>query len=142
MRPIIFLATAVLIFVALAAPFSAQAVWVPGNPVVPCGNTVDDNGKITDPCNFSCLVVLGDNIVSFFIYLAVLVAVAMFAYAGFLYLASVGDVGKMKEAHTIFTNAAYGFIFVLGAWLLVSIILGALVREGLLKELLKSLLGA
>ena len=166
MRPIIFLVTAILIFVALAAPFVAQAVWVPGDTLVPCGYDLDDNGKIDSPsalrdvaageardqeklqgklqeaCDFNGIIQLANNIISVGIYLAVLVAVAMFAYAGFLYLTSVGDTGKMKEAHTIFTNAAYGFIFVLGAWLIVTLILSALVREGLLKELLKSLFGA
>ena len=135
MRPIIFLATSVLIFVALAAPFVAQAVWVPGQRIIPCD-------EVTVKCDFNQLVILANNIISALVYLAVLVAVAMFAYAGFLYLTSVGDTGKMKEAHTIFTNAAYGFIFVLGAWLIVTLILSALVREGPLKELLKSLFGA
>jgi len=166
MRPIIFLATSVLIFVALTTPFVAQAVWVPGDTLVPCGYDLDDNGKIDSPsalrdvaagevrdqeklqgklqeaCDFNGIIQLANNIISVGIYLAVLVAVAMFAYAGFLYLTSVGDTGKMKEAHTIFTNAAYGFIFVLGAWLIVTLILSALVREGLLKKLLESLFGA
>ncbi|KKT75505.1 MAG: hypothetical protein UW71_C0002G0005 [Parcubacteria group bacterium GW2011_GWB1_44_7] len=120
MRPIIILATAVLIFVALAAPFSAQAAWVPGQPVVPC------DGSTAKPCDFNALIVLANNIISIAIYLAILVAVAMFAYAGFLYLTSAGDTGKMKQAHTIFTNAAVGFIFVLAAWLIITLILSAL----------------
>ena len=122
MRPIIFLATSVLIFVAIAAPFVAQAVWVPGQPIVPCDG-------ITVKCDFNQLVILANNIISIGIYLAVLVAVAMFAFAGWLYLTSAGDTGKMKEAHTIFTNAAVGFIFILGAWLLVTLILSALASK-------------
>lgn len=123
MRPIIFLATSVLILVAIAAPFSAQAVWVPGQPVVPC------DGSATKPCNFNALVVLANNVISIGIYLAVLIAVAMFAYAGWLYLTSAGDTGKMKEAHTIFTNAAVGFLFILAAWLIVTLILSALASK-------------
>ncbi|MFA6273175.1 MAG: putative Ig domain-containing protein [Candidatus Paceibacterota bacterium] len=109
-----------LLFIAIAAPFSAQAVWTPGDAIVPC------DGSVTHPCDFNALIVLTNNIIDFLIYLSVLIAVAMFAYAGFLYLTSVGDTGKMKEAHTIFTNAAYGFIFVLAAWLIVTLILSAL----------------
>ena len=166
MKSLIIFANIVLLVVFVAAPFVAQAVWVPGDTLVPCGYDLDDNGKIDSPsalrdvavgevrdqeklqgklqeaCDFNGIIQLANNIISVGIYLAVLVAVAMFAYAGFLYLTSVGDTGKMKEAHTIFTNAAYGFIFVLGAWLIVTLILSALVREGLLKELLKSLFGA
>ena len=122
MRPIIFLATSVLIFVALAAPFSAQAVWVPGQPIVPCDN-------VATKCDFNQLVILANNIISAFIYLAVLVAVAMFAYAGWLYLTSAGDTSKMKSAHTIFTNAAVGFLFILTAWLIVTLILSALASK-------------
>ncbi|TSC67501.1 MAG: Uncharacterized protein CEO19_183 [Parcubacteria group bacterium Gr01-1014_73] len=110
-----------MIFVALAAPFSVQAVWVPGQPIVPC------DGSAASPCDFNALVVLANNIISLGIYLAILVAVAMFAFAGWLYLTSAGDTGKMKEAHTIFTNVAFGFIFVLAAWLIITLVLGALV---------------
>ena len=134
MRPTIFLATLVLIFVAIAAPFVAQAVWVPGQPVVPCGIDRDKLSnniptEYSQPCDFNGLVRLANNIISIGIYLAVLVAVAMFAFAGWLYLTSAGDTGKMKEAHTIFTNAAVGFIFILGAWLLVTLILSALASK-------------
>ena len=166
MKSLIIFANIVLLVVFVAAPFVAQAVWVPGDTLVPCGYDLDDNGKIDSPsalrdvavgevrdqeklqgklqeaCDFNGIIQLANNIISVGIYLAVLIAVAMFAYAGFLYLTSVGDTGKMKEAHTIFTNAAYGFIFVLGAWLIVTLILSALVREGLLKKLLESLFGA
>lgn len=121
MRSIIFLATTVLIFVALAVPFSAQAVWVPGQPIVPC------DGSAAKPCDFNALVVLANNIISIGIYLAILVAVAMFAFAGWLYLTSAGDVGKMKHAHTVATNAVFGFVFVLTAWLIITLVLGALV---------------
>lgn len=151
MRSIIFLATSVLIFVTIAAPFVAQAVWVPNQPVVPCGI---DKSKLsaeqqanvpeeyTQPCDFNGIVKLANNIISIGIYLAVLVAVAMFAYAGYLYLTSAGDTGKMKEAHTIFTNAGYGFLFVLGAWLLVTLILSALVKTGSpLRTLLTNIFG-
>ncbi|HEY4496320.1 MAG TPA: pilin [Candidatus Paceibacterota bacterium] len=122
MRSVIFLATFILIFVALTTPFSVQAVWVPDQPLIPCdGYTVK--------CDFDKLIVLANNIISMAIYLAILVAVAMFAFAGWLYLTSAGDTGKMKQAHTIFTNAAMGFVFVLTAWLIVTLILSALASK-------------
>ena len=136
MRSTIFLAISVLIFVAAATPFSAQAVWVPGQPVVPC------DGSVAKPCDFNALVVLANNIISIGIYLAILVAVAMFAFAGWLYLTSAGDTGKMKQAHTIFTNAALGFVFVLAAWLIITLILDTLVKEGsALRALLVKIFG-
>src|SRR3989344_341006 len=138
MRFLFFTTIFILAFVALMAPFSALAVWVPGQPVVPC------DGSTAKPCDFNALIVLANNIMSIAIYLAILVAVAMFAYAGFLYLTSAGDTGKMKQAHTIFTNAAVGFIFVLAAWLIITLILDALVCKegtgectGALRKLLK-----
>ena len=134
MRSTIFLAISVLIFVAAATPFSAQAVWVPGQPVVPCGlSSAPEKGETgwdyTKECDFNGIIKLAENIISIGIYLAILVAVAMFAFAGWLYLTSAGDTGKMKQAHTIFTNAALGFVFVLAAWLIITLVLGALVCD-------------
>lgn len=131
-------------------PPATLTVWVPGQPIVPCGidttgMSATDKAKIPagydQSCDFNKLIQLANNIISAFIYLAVLVAVAMFAYAGWLYLTSAGDTGKMKQAHTIFTNAAIGFIFVLGAWLIVTLILKSLVTTGPLRNLLNSMFG-
>src|SRR3989344_7994975 len=150
MRPIIFIATCVLIFVATATPFTAQAVWVPDQPVVPCGIDIsklspEQQANVppgyANPCDFDGIIQLANNIISIGIYLAVLVAVAAFAYAGWLYLTSAGDTGKMKQAHTIFNNAAFGFIFVLAAWLIVTLILKALVKAGPIKDVLESIFG-
>jgi len=113
---------------------------------VPCGyKTNPANGKAgwvyTQECNFDMLIVLVNNIINALIYLAILVAVAMFAYAGWLYLTSAGNEGQMKQAHTIFTNAGFGFIFVLGAWLIITLILKTLVGAGPLRNLLDSMFG-
>ncbi len=106
--------------VAKLTPFGTCPLWTPGTDIVPCDN-------VTNACDFNALMCMANNIIDALIYFSVLVAVAMFAFAGFKYLTAGGDMGAMKQARSIFTNVAIGFIFVLGAWLIVTLILQTLV---------------
>jgi hypothetical protein len=58
--------------------------------------------------------------------LAILLATVSFAYAGWLYLTSNGDMGKVKSAHDIFLKVLKGFIFMGLAYLIVKFILTAI----------------
>jgi len=112
------------VLITVSVPSFVQAVWTPGSPLVPC------NGSKENPCNFNSLVQLVSNIIDFIIYISVSASAVMFAYAGFLYLSSQGDTGKVKTAHNIFKNVGWGLVFVLGAWLIVKAILKGLGAEG------------
>jgi hypothetical protein len=103
----------VLLLIVITAPIIvyAQAPLVP-----PC----DTN------CNFNDLVSLVQRIINWLIIIAVPIAAGLFAYAGFLYITSAGDEGKISKAHGIFRNVLIGFIIVLSAWLVVYTITTAL----------------
>lgn len=100
-------------------PFAAFAAWVPGQPVIPCGGS---------DCDFPKLVLLGGNLVDLGFYISIPLAAIAFTYAGFLLVTAVGDEGKVKKAGEIFQKVALGFIIVLSAWLVVSVIVKTLVK--------------
>ena len=120
-----FLSSAILVL----SPIISFAAWVPGQPIVPaCGLESEAGmGPRTPPCNFNFLVILIGNIISFLVYAGILIAVAMFAYAGFKYLTAGSDTGQIKAAREIFFNVGIGLIIVLVAWLIVDTIFTALV---------------
>lgn len=112
--------------------------WVPGEALIPCGFDINKDGQVLDgvndtgvitraeECHFNSVIQLAKNIIDAMIYFSVLIAVAMFAFAGYKYLTAGGDMGEMKQARSIFTNVAIGFFFVLAAWLIVTTILSGL----------------
>lgn len=91
--------------------------WVPGDPIVPCTG-VD--------CNFCALVTLGANLIMFMAYISIPLAVFAFVWAGFKYLTSGGDQGKISQAHNIFKKVVIGLVLTLGAALIVHVIIVAL----------------
>ncbi len=104
----------------LALPLAALASWTPGQPIIPCGGG--------DDCDFNKLVLLGGNLVDFAFYISIPLAAIAFVYAGYLFVTAVGDPGKVKKAGEIFQKVAIGFIIVLSAWLVVSVIVKTLVK--------------
>ena len=90
-------------------------------PIVPTCGIGNNVGPFS--CGACDLIKLAQNIVKFFVFFATVIAVLMFVYAGFLYISSVGDPGKIKKAHGIFINVFWGFIIVLAAWLLINFIM-------------------
>ncbi len=99
--------------------------------IVPCNptfNASDSTGvaALTDNCGWEQLIALGQNILNYAIVLMALLSVVGIAYAGFLYMSSGGDSGKIKKAHGIFTKIIWGMVFVLGAYLIVKTLLAGL----------------
>lgn len=95
--------------------------------IVPCNPQYSDGtSSLTDPCGWEQLVKLGQNILDYAIVLMAILSVVGIAYAGFLYLSSGGDGGKIKKAHGIFAKIIWGIIFVLGAYLIVKTLLTGL----------------
>lgn len=81
-------------------------------------------------CGWTDAVQVLDNILQFAIILAVPLAAALFAWAGFLYLSARGNPGQITKASNIFVSVAIGFVIVLVAWLVVDFILQNLAAEG------------
>ena len=80
-------------------------------------------------CNFGDLFQLAHNIIGFLVLISIPLAAIAFAWAGFLYLFSAGDQGKIKTAHGIFLKVGIGLVIVLGAYLLVDVIMRGLTED-------------
>ncbi len=90
--------------------------------LIPCGNAPAGSSAEEikkQECGFIDLLALGQNIIKYLVLLSIPIAALSFAWAGFLYLTSSGDTGKIKKAKEIFWKVMWGFIFILTAWLLV-----------------------
>ncbi len=98
--------------------------------LIVCGDFDNpDNASAAHECTFSDVVLLAKNLVNFAFYLSVPAVILLLSYAGYLYMTSAGDEGKVGQAHTIFTNVAIGFCTILAAWLIVTTLLQALLNQ-------------
>lgn len=98
--------------------------------LIVCGDFGNPENPTADhECTFTDVVVLAKNLVNFAFYLSVPAVILLLSYAGYLYMTSAGDEGKVGQAHTIFTNVAIGFCIILAAWLIVSTVLRAVLDQ-------------
>ena len=89
-------------------------------PLIVCNTNFDTVQKIfTDPCTFNDLVTLSQNLITNLVLISTLLATAAFIYAAVLLLTSGGNPSKKDEAKKIFTKVLIGYLWILGAWLLV-----------------------
>lgn len=94
---------------------STTPVFVPTNP----------NQKL---CNFTALIEQIQFLINWLFYIAVPIAIALFAWAGFLYM--TGEPGNIKKARSMFTTVGVGFGFMLIAWFVIYTILKWVVKPG------------
>ena len=87
--------------------------------LVPCGSS-------TNPCEFSHIMVLINNIIKFLLFnLAIPVAAIMFAAGGFMLMTAGGDSGKISKAKEIFTSVLWGLLIAFLAWIVIHTLLSA-----------------
>ncbi|MBU6389932.1 hypothetical protein KGQ31_00085 [Patescibacteria group bacterium] len=129
--------TSLLFVSAIAAAASAPALAAAQSGLVPCG-TQSSGGVVTDPCGWNDFFTLANNIANFLIITGAAVATLAFAYAGFLMLTAGGETGKIQEAKAIFGKVLIGFLFMLGAWLIVHAIDAMIAGSFLDNSVLKS----
>jgi hypothetical protein len=72
-------------------------------------------------CNFANLVAQMNSLINWMFAIAVPFAVALFAYAGYLYM--TGTSGNISKARTVFTTVGIGFGLMLIAWTVIYTIL-------------------
>jgi len=110
-----------LIFSILLLPALSLAAGL-----VPCDNS---SGNL---CDFKAFMNLVNIIIKFILFdMVVPIAAIMFAYAGFLLVTAGGEAaGARTKAKSIFTNAVFGLIIAVAAWLIVRIILSILGYNG------------
>lgn len=104
-------------FIALAFPL---LVFADPGPLAP---KCTSSGGVAGACGYNDLIKLGQNFLTWAIYIAVLAAVVGIIWAGFLYLSSAGDMGKVKKAHEVFWKVGMGIVITLSAWLIVKSVL-------------------
>ncbi len=93
-------------------------------------NLIVCDGTTDNPCTFNSLIVLAQNLINDLIIISTLLATAAFAYAGFLLLTSGGSETIKTKAKGIFIKVLIGYLWILGAWLLVYTITSVLLNEG------------
>jgi len=107
-------------------------LFIPVGDVLAQGNLPEFKGPIVPEtcigggplaCGSCELLQLSQNVINFFIFLAVVIAILMFVYAGFLYITAAGSPDKISRAHKIFWTVFIGFIIVLSAWLFVDFLM-------------------
>jgi hypothetical protein len=105
-----------------------QAAGAQSYGLVVCGgsNHIGTNTQDSTGCQACHLFALIDRVIRFLIFLAVPIATLLFAYAGVLYFTQ-GAHGH-QEAKAIFTDALFGFVFVLCGFLIVDTIIKTLVK--------------
>lgn len=85
---------------------------------------------VTVKCTFELLILLAQNLINDLIVISTFLATAAFAYAGFILLTSGGNESKKNQAKEIFRKVLIGYLWILGAWLLVYTITSVLLRSG------------
>lgn len=100
----------------------AQSQIVPS-----CG---DDNR-----CGYCDLLQLGENIIVFIIRFAVIIAVLMIVYAGFLFLTAGGSAPQISRARSVLVKTIIGLVITLAAWLIVDLVVTAFLSPDILDDL-------
>ena len=80
-------------------------------------------------CNFTYAISSIATLINWAFYVSIPVAVALFSWAGILYMSGVES--KIKQAKTIFQNVAIGFIIALVAFTVVHTLVGWLVNPNI-----------
>lgn len=112
----------------LIAPVISLALAAEG--VVPPCNTIINKatGKFDKECGFPELLDLANRIIKFLITIGALLAAISITYAGWLYIQE--GAGKKDAAKDIFVKVFWGFVMMLAAWLIVSLVLKSLGYTG------------
>ena len=116
------------LFALLLLPFFTFAQ---SNNLVLLGTDIQCSGA---DCGFDNLLLLAQAIITFIIKLSIPVAAGLFIYAGFLWVTAASSEGQVTKAKGIFTTAFWGFVIILGAWLIVYTLVTAIVDPKYLGE--------
>jgi Type IV secretion system pilin len=118
-----FLAVSFLVFTPTLIMGAGES-FAQGASLVPC------DGSPQYPCDLCALALLITNVTQFAVYLAVIVAVMAFTYAGFLYMtASLGE-NRIKRAKDSFVQILIGLCIVLFIWVAVDTVMKTVSKLG------------
>lgn len=77
----------------------------------------------TRECSWVDLVRLGNEVIDFAVYIAIIGATIAIAYAGFNMLINAGNASEREKSRKMITTAIIGIVVTLGGWLFVDFIL-------------------
>lgn len=83
-----------------------------------------------DPCGYQDLIELASVLIHNLVLLSTLIAVALFAYAGFKMLMAQGSEAEFTKAVGMLKKLIWGYLWILIAWLVVYTISEALLKPG------------
>ena len=81
-------------------------------------------------CTFQDVILAIQRLVKWATEFALGFSVVVLAYAGYKYMISGDNASKRKDANKMIYNVVIGIIIVLAAWLIVTLITGALLQPG------------
>ncbi len=96
-----------------------------GTGLVPCSGL---------DCQFCNLAELIQNIINWVLGISIPIAMALFAYAGFLYATSGGSSESVGKAKGVFSTVGMGFLLALGGWLIINTLLNIILASGPYKQ--------
>lgn len=114
----------------IAVPAYAADAGTPAGffgPIVPAECNCESEGSAP---GFGCLLAVLNNLVVFAVSIGVIIIVLVIAYAGFLFMFTAANPENRSQAKKMFWNAVIGLAIVLGSWLIVNTLLGALGAGG------------
>lgn len=85
---------------------------------------------IVGECTTCGLVTLASNVINFMVFLGVVAAALLFAYAGALYLLSAANPGNISKAHGIFRDVLFGLLLILAGWMVIDTVMKVLYGNG------------
>lgn len=86
-------------------------------------------GGCTSICD---LAQLANNALTDFVYIAVFLSAALFAWAGITFLTARGNTSNISRAKEVFTNVFIGLVIILAGYMAVDVTMRALVGQSLL----------
>jgi hypothetical protein len=82
------------------------------------------------PCDFNKLMEMLGNLTNALIALATLVTTIILIYVGFMLVVPSGNVKNMEKAKKMGLSVLKGYLWILGAWLVVYTIFNTLLEDG------------
>lgn len=119
-----------LVFVCSIPVFSFAQLqtdkWEVGQSIVgDCPVITTPNGVVVQNCGWNEFIGFINRVILFLLYLATVLAILTFMFAGFRMMTAGGNEGQVKEAKDMFGKVVVGLVFAYGAWIIVYFILTA-----------------
>ncbi|MEK9209536.1 MAG: pilin, partial [Patescibacteria group bacterium] len=128
-KKIFFISLALVIVFLPVFVFGVEGEEVKGG-LVPCGTQVNEKGEVTNPCTLCDIFVLIKKIMDFAALIAIPLAVGFMAYGGIRMAAAGGSTESLEKGRKALTSALIGIFLVFGAWLIIDLIMGNLLKKG------------